>query len=308
MKLFGLIGLFLIGLYGISVGQTFKLECNDKIIPVMEQNDVPLSYNLNTYKYARVTYSGEPLSMEITVSGFEFTNSDWDISPHSYGIKGTKAGNKLTFTVNRTGYLVIRFKKNQDFTKRLAIFIESPEKIPDGELVDIVKKYKVDNTGKKNQTEIIQKALNEISGCGKILFFPKGIYKTFMLNIKSNSRIHLSKNARIIADASDLKSYMAKDAGINRFVFINNAQNIEVTGLGTFDGNGTEILGLNNPELVKKLDGMRLLFILNSKNISFDGIVLKDAARWNTHFVGCENISFLNCKLINNMVNNEYFL
>ena len=77
--------------------------------------------------------------------------------------------------------------------------------------------------------------------------------------------------------------------------------------MGAFDGNGSEILGVVDPEKVRELDGMRLLFMLNSKNISFDGILLKDSARWNTHFVGCQDITFRNCKMINNLINNEFF-
>lgn len=52
---------------------------------------------------------------------------------------------------------------------------------------------------------------------------------------------------------------------------------------------------------------MRLLLMHRAKNISFEGIILKDAARWNTHFIGCEDITFRNCKLMNNLVNNEFF-
>lgn len=304
---FLLVNVFVFGMIAISVAQSFNLLCNGKTIRVMEQNDVPLSYGLNTYKYARATYTGNPLFLEIAVTGFEFDNSDWDISPHSYGIKGAKKRNKLTFTINRTGYVVIRFKKNQDFKKRLVIFIEPPEELPDGEQVDVVETYGIDNTGKKNETIKIQQALNEISASGKVLYFPDGIYKTYSLQIKSNSRIHLSKNARIIADTSVLESYIAKDGGINRFIFINHAENISVTGLGAFDSNGSEILGVNVPERVRKLDGMRLLFILNSRNINFDGILLKDSVRWNTHIVGCEDITFRNCKMMNNLTNNEHF-
>jgi len=286
---------------------TFDLQCNGRSIKVLEQNDVPLSYGLNTYKYSRLNYEGKPLNVEIEVTGFEFSDSDWDISPHNYGITGTKKGNKLSFMVDRVGYLVIRFQKNQDFTNRLVIFIEPPEELPEGEMVDIVKTYKVDNSGTINETNKFQEALDDISGSGKVLYFPDGIYKSFMLQIKSDSRIHLSKNSRIIADGSSIESYLAGNGGINRFILIENAQNIHVTGLGTFDGNGTEILGVNDPSLVKKLDGMRLLFMLSSNNISFDGILLKDAARWNTHFVGCEDITFRNCKMMNNLINNEYF-
>lgn len=303
-----LVGLLTIVTSSLSFAQSFELLCNGKSIQVNEQNDVPLTYGLNTYKFARVTYSGKPLSLEIATSGFEFSNTDWDISPHSYGLKGVRKGNKLSFTIDQIGYLVLRFSKDQDFTKRLVIFVEPPEVLPKGELVDIVKSYKIDPTGTKNETQKIQQALNEISGTDKVLYFPDGMYKSFMLQIKSDTRIHLAKNARIIADASNLDSYMASGGkGINRFILVEDAQNIHVSGLGTFDGNGTEILGVNDPEAVRKLDGMRLLFMLNAKNVSFDGILLKDAARWNTHFMGCEDITFRNCKMMNNLINNEFF-
>jgi hypothetical protein len=221
MRLFLLSGLLVFGAFSFSSAQSFQLRCNGNPIQVNEQNDVPLSYGLNTYKYARVTYGGNPLTLEVTASGFEFSNADWDISPHSYGIKVSRKGNKLSFTIDRVGYLVLRFSLDQDFTKRLVIFVEAPEKLPEGELVDIVKRYQVDNTGSSNETKKIQQALNDISGSGKVLYFPEGVYKSFMIKIKRNSTIHLVKNARIIADASNLDSYMALDGvGINRFILI----------------------------------------------------------------------------------------
>jgi hypothetical protein len=308
IKLFNLTLLFISFVYGFSEAQSFSLVSNGSSIPVWEQNDVPLSYSLNTYKYSRVVYTGKPLLLEIETSGFEFDNTEWDISPHSYGLQGKKQNSKLSFTINRTGYVVVRFSKNQDFTKRLVIFVEPPERLPVGEIINVVESYNVDNSGLKNETQKIQKALNEISGTNKVLYFPEGKYKTFMLQIKSNSKIHLAKNSRIIADASELNSYIAKKGkGINRFILIEDASNIHVTGLGAFDGNGSEILGVVDSEKVRELDGMRLLFMLNSKNISFDGILLKDSARWNTHFVGCQDITFRNCKMINNLINNEFF-
>jgi polygalacturonase len=296
-----ILGVLLSAMARISVAQTFKLKCNGQEIEVLEQNDVPFSYGLATYKYARAVYEGIPLDMEITVDGFEFDHSDWDISPHSYGIQGVKRGNTLLFTINRTGYLVLRFKRNQDFTKRIVIFIEPPEEKQKGELVDIVNTYKVDNSGKINETEKIQLALNEIAGSGKVLFFPDGLYKSFMLQIKSNSKIHFSKNSRIIADASTMGPYLNVDsAGVNRFILIKNAHNIQITGFGGFDGNGTFFRGVFDPNGSKGKGTMRVLFIVNSKNILFDGILLKDAARWNTQILGCEDITFRNCKMINN--------
>jgi hypothetical protein len=50
---------------GTATAQSFKLKSNGEAIEVFEQNDVPLSYKLNTYKYTRVVYNGQPLSLEI---------------------------------------------------------------------------------------------------------------------------------------------------------------------------------------------------------------------------------------------------
>lgn len=289
-------------------GQTFTLNSNGHPIEVREQNDVPLSYELNTYKYARVTYEGVALQLEVQASGFEFDDEDWDISPHSYNIKGRRTENLLSFTIDRVGYVVIRFSKDQDFTKRLVIFVEPPEVLPQGEIINITTEYAVDNTGQSNETLKIQKALDDISGTDKVLLFPAGLYKSSMLEIKSNSKIHLSKGARIIADASDLDSYKAKNGGgINHFILIDGAHDVEITGLGILDGNGTEILGVADPDRAKAMGGMRLLFMLNAKRISFDGIVLKDPAGWNTHMMGCDDVSFRNCKMINSAINNYYF-
>lgn len=285
---------------------TFQLQCNGETIGVSEQNNVPLSYGLNAYKFARLTYTGEVLDIEITASGFDFKASDWEISPRSYQIKGKKSGNKLSFSVSRTGYVVVRFSRDQDFSKRLVLFIEPGEQLPKGELVDVVKEYNIDNKGIKNETEKIQKALDEISGSHKILYFPAGNYKTFMLRVKSDSKIYLSKNARIMADVSLIEPYLNNDdAGPNRFIFIKDAKNIQVTGLGGFDGNGTFFRGVFDPNGSQGKGSMRVLYIVHSKNILFDGILLKDAARWNTQVTGCEDVAFLNCKMLNNPNTNK---
>ncbi|MEM8894241.1 MAG: glycosyl hydrolase family 28 protein [Bacteroidota bacterium] len=294
----------------IADGQSYRLTSNGKNVEVLEQNTAPLSNGLSTYKYARVTYLGDPLSLEVEAEQFDFGNDDWDISPHSYQIDGHKVGNKLSFTIDRPGYLVIKFSKDpEEFKKRLVIFIEEPINVStDNEIVDIISTYDIDNTGSINETVKIQRALDDISGTDKVLYFGDGVYKTSMLQLKSNSKIHLSKEAVIKADPKDIESYKAKKGeGMNRFIYIANAENIEVSGLGTFDGSGSEILGVTLPKAGDKRTKVRLMFILRSTNISFDGIVLKDAASWNTHIMGSTNISFKNCKLMNNTMNNDYF-
>ena len=151
----------------LDANPTFQLMCNGTDIPVFEQNDVPLTYNLNTYKYSRVSYTGQVLKLELFVQGFQFSDLDWDISPHSYKIKGVRNGNVLSFEIDRTGYVVIRLSKDQDFSKRIVLFIEEAEELPDGEFVNIVDVYGIDKTGAKNETIKLQEALDNTSGSGK---------------------------------------------------------------------------------------------------------------------------------------------
>ncbi len=289
------------------VAQTYTLTCNDHQIPVMQQNDVPMSYNLNSYQYAQLVYEGTPMNISVNVKGYHVLENDWEISPKSRNIQGKLENNTLRFTINEPGYFVIRFAKNQDFTKRLVLLVDKPYKIPDGEMIDITKKYHVDNTGNKNETVRIQKALNDISGKNATLYFPQGIYSTSMLRIHSDSKIHFEKGAILLASTESLEPYLDMDGGgSNRFIYIRDAKNIHITGLGGFDGNGTYFRAVKYPNGSDGKEAMRLLFIVNSRNITFDGILLKDASRWNTHIVGSSDISFRYCKMLNNPNTNAH--
>ena len=229
----------------------------------------------------------------------------WSISPKRYKIKADKSGNQLSFKMDRLGYVVIRFSQDQDFTKRLVLLFEIPEVVPD-KIVNIVDEYGIDNSGQINETSKIQMALNNISGSEKALYFPPGKYKTNKLEFRSNSHIHLAKNARIIADDNSLISYYSRDkTKINHFILIKDVQNLSISGLGTIDGNGTQINALSHPEESSK-SRIRLLFIYRSTNVQIEGIILKDAARWNTHILNSKQISFRYCKLMNNPVENKH--
>ena len=285
--------------------QTFNVFADGNRIEVHEQNDVPLNHGLSSYKFARITFRGKPIQIRVASTDFYFNASEWSISPKRYKIKADKSGNQLSFKMDRLGYVVIRFSQDQDFTKRLVLIFETPEVVPD-KTVNIVDEYGIDNSGQINETSKIQMALNNISGSEKALYFPPGNYKTNKLEFRSNSHIHLAKNARIIADDNSLISYYSMDkTNINHFILIKDVQNLRISGLGTIDGNGTQINALSFPEESSK-SRIRLLFIYRSTNVQIEGIILKDAARWNTHILNSKHISFRYCKLMNNPVENKY--
>ena len=308
-QFFGLRFLLLIFIYSLafhSNAQTFEVYADDNRVKVHEQNDVPSIHGLSSYKFARITYIGKPIGINIQSTDLNFNHSEWSISPKRYKIKGEKSGNQLSFKIDRLGYVVIRLKQNQDFTKRLVLLFEAPELVPENR-INIVDFYDVDNSGEKNETSKIQRALDDISGTENVLYFPPGKYKSYKLEFRSNSRIHLNKNARIIADDHSLSSYISDDkTKINHFILIKDVQNLQISGLGTLDGNGTQINGLSHPDQSIKIGGMRLLLIYRSRNIQIEGIILKDAGRWNTHILNSEHISFRYCKLMNNPAESKY--
>ena len=286
--------------------QTFKVFADGNLIKVHEQNDVPLTHGLSSFKFARITYKEKPIRIKVESSILSDNGNEWSISPRRYKIKSEKSGNELYFRIDRLGYVVLRLKQNQDFTKRLVLLFEAPEVVPD-KSINIVDVYGVDNSGKKNETSKIQRALDDISGSENVLYFPPGLYKAYKLEFRSNSRIHLNKNARIIADDHSLSSYISNDkTKINHFILIKDVQNLHISGLGTLDGNGTQIVGLSHSEQSLKIGGIRLLLIYRSSNVQIEGIILKDAARWNTHILNSKHISFRYCKLMNNPVENKY--
>ena len=92
--------------------QSFEIYADENIIIVNEQNDVPLTMGLSTYKFARIPYNGKSIDIKIKATDFEFENNDWSISPKRYNINGIKSGNVLSFKINRLGYVVIRFKQD----------------------------------------------------------------------------------------------------------------------------------------------------------------------------------------------------
>lgn len=86
----------------------FTVYCNGLAVPVKEQNDVAPEYGLSAYKYMELTYGGQALNVEVETD-FSFGDADWSISPGSYGITGVREGRKVSFVIDRTGYVVLFF-------------------------------------------------------------------------------------------------------------------------------------------------------------------------------------------------------
>lgn len=128
--------------------------------------------------------------------------------------------------------------KNPDYSeyyKNLPVKVEqvSDFSVPDVEW-NIAEKYpKIDRSGKKLCTKIIQKAIDDLSkkGGGR-LTFPEGIYQTGPITLKSNIDFHLEKGA-LIQSTWDKTQFNKK-----HLIQANNVENLIISGEGVIDGNG----------------------------------------------------------------------
>ena len=213
-----------------------------------------------------------------------------EISPLSRTIKYQVKANQITFRLEKPGYFVVRINE----TEKLFVFAETPEVVPP-KSVNILG-YGVDNNGQKNQTELIQKAIDEAASKGKTLYFPKGIYTAGQICLRQNSQIHLSRGAVLQADTGSVEQYSSNDqVKTRRFIYIKNANNVKITGYGTINGNGEKLREKFGDEA-----RMRLVMAINCKNLSIEEVTLMDPGSWNTQLLLCQDVVIRHVKLLNN--------
>jgi polygalacturonase len=271
----------------ISLIMTIPLSAKDSKLHLKTPSGTIELIRFSTYYYCSFDLnkpSTFTLSPDIKISHFE-------ISPLSRHIPFSFNGKEVSFTLNGPGHYVVRLND----TIKIFLFAERNISLKDMDLIDIVEKYKADHSGITNQTQVIQKALNDISGSGKVLFFPPGNYKTSQLRIYSNSKIYFSRGAVLEADTVSVKPYFTTDNIENkRFIYMNGAENVEITGQGTINGNGNILRARFGDDA-----RMRLFLAVNSKNIIIDGLTFKNPGSWNTQVIHCNTINFRNVKLLN---------
>jgi polygalacturonase len=217
-----------------------------------------------------------------------------EISPKNNPIPFHLTDNRINFRLEKPGYHLIRINDSI----KVFIFAEKPEMVPNGaQVINIVEKYSVDSTGRNCETEKIQLALNEISGSEKILFFPRGNYKSGQLKIRSNSQVYLERGAVLNADTSTIDTYRSSGAvKTKRFLDMDGVENVHLFGYGSVNGNGRVLRAKFGDEA-----RMRLILATNSKNLIIEGLRLIDPGSWNTQVLLCENVVLRSIKLLNDI-------
>lgn len=168
-----------------------------------------------------------------------------------------------------------------------------------------IKEFGAISDGITLNTEIIQNAIDKyhLEGGGKIIF-PKGVYLTGSIVLKSNVRLHFEKDAVLLGSINPL-DYI----GINRWkalILSDNQSNISISGEGTINGQGRR-LALNVDSLhhagvlidkrynkrrkrPNELARPQIIEFVNCINIKVTGVTIKDASCWVQSYEQCRNL------------------
>ena len=254
------------------------------------------SADFQSIDFARFTFTG---SVTVAVTLKSGTLDSCSISPRSYNIAFTKSGSTVTFTLNQPRKLFLFFSGG----RKMALFAEAPEvnppKLGDANVKNI-KDYSVDTTGATVQTTKINNAIAELSALGgkRILYFPRGVYLTGTIRMKSNVTLYLAPDALITAstNTNDYATIPNYGYGNSAFVFFDSTNNAGIMGRGTMCARGfsRKAIGMG-----RDVHGYKLH---SCKNTVFNGVYLLDSYTWTWHPVDCDTISATNTKIINMMV------
>ena len=273
-----------------------------------------LTYDqFNWMDYASFSMTGK-VHVEITCLVSDRKVITCNIRPLAYGIQPKIDGNKVSFDLDQPRYLVIFFNDEPAFNNTgLLLFAEPPEKNPvkpgDPNVVNI-QDYKVDNTGKTVETAKINQAISDVSARpgGGTLFFPKGIYRTGTVLMKSNVKLYVDVDA-VLHGSTNTADYLPRRA----LVVFENCTNASLAGRGTIDGDGYPYLWhdfqpdtgdgkareLGGKVIDPHRTGINGYVVSNCRDVSFDDLLLVRVAYHDINVNNCVNYSNHNIKIVN---------
>ncbi len=160
-----------------------------------------------------------------------------------------------------------------------------------------VRAFGATGDGVRLDTAAIQKAVDACSARGGgIVVVPPGKYLCGTLFLKSNVTLRLEAGATILGSTNpaDYATGIER-CGFTGFpqldkclVYAHRAENVAVSGRGAIDGQGWAF-PLASP---KGGAGERpmLLRLASCRNVSLEGVTLRNAGAWCAHFLGCDGV------------------
>lgn len=162
-------------------------------------------------------------------------------------------------------------------------------------------------------TNAIQKAINTCSmNGGGTVIIPTGTFKTGTLILKNHVNLYLEQGATLYG-STDLKDYIkmkpkylslrTQDKTI-QLIYADHVEDVMISGSGTIDGRGKDFkkLSLNDEGITRP----HLLRFIESKDITIEGITLRNSGCWMQHYLACDHVRINGIKIYNrNNFNND---
>ncbi|WOO88150.1 glycosyl hydrolase family 28 protein [Mollicutes bacterium LVI A0039] len=159
--------------------------------------------------------------------------------------------------------------------------------------------------GVTNDTQAIQKAIND-ANVGETFVFPTGYtFKVANLILKSDINYVLEGNCRLLGSDKyeDYQQLTTEEAysGEPMYTIIAayHGQNITISGSGTIDGNGLSFVNSQTKYIYKleKYPRITQLFFENVTNLRITDITIENGCYWTIHPVGCQQVLFSRLKI-----------
>ncbi len=166
--------------------------------------------------------------------------------------------------------------------------------------------YGVDNTGAKDNTATFKDAIDAcVAAGGGTVFVPAGNYLTGAIILKSNVNFYIDAGATItfVNDVDKYPVVNSRWEGVQREVYASciyaeNETNITVSGHGTLEGNGAFWWDLHR-EKKNLYPRPKLVSFHECKNVTIEGITLKNSPSWTINPICCENVAVDKITIIN---------
>lgn len=159
--------------------------------------------------------------------------------------------------------------------------------------INIVEMGAIGN-GKSDNTEIIQKAIDQCSERKTSIVIPSGRYLISPLILKSHVHIHLEAGAVLLGNTEiDIyhKTFALQKGKIPpALIYGENIKDVSITGLGRIDGQGGHPnfqLGNDSESgIVRPI----ILYFRDSKDIKIQDISLENSAYWVQKYEACDGV------------------
>ncbi|WP_328996196.1 hypothetical protein OG394_16235 [Kribbella sp. NBC_01245] len=243
------------------------------------------------YHYAHFSFSGTVTVEVTTLEQIDF----YTVSPLALEIPSQVSGNRLSFTLDRSRYLIVKI----DDLKELVIAAD-PEELDApaayGPGIFNVAAFGADRTGGSLATEAVQAAIDAAHAAGGgVVYVPVGVFMIGSIVLRSRVQLYLAGGSVLRATgnpADYAKKFHHDSLGMDGTWLISTepgSSDITISGRGTIDGQGARM----------RKDGNylnHLLVPVGTRGLTVDGVIGRDSGSWAFLPSRCSDVRITNYK------------